>query len=263
MKVFSKTYYLIILFGVLVAVGSCTPKNVVYFQDLRPGETELKTLEANAVTVMPEDKISIIVNSRDEQLTNLFNLKQNVGGATSSANGRMGYTVSPTGEIDFPVLGKIKIGGMNRQQIAEYIKKRLIEENLVKDPIVTVEFINLGVSVLGEVGSPGRYDIDRDHYTILDAIAEAGDLTINGNRDKVMVMRNEDGTQRVYAINLTSAEHVYTSPVYYLQQNDVVYVEPNNMKVRQSTVNGNSLYTPSFWMSLWSFVAAMGVLLFK
>lgn len=120
-----------------------------------------------------------------------------------------------------------------------------------------MEFANLCISVLGEVNSPGRFNIDRDRLTILDALSMAGDLTIYGNRNKVMVLRQEGGTQRVYGVDLTSGEYVYTSPVYYLQQNDVVYVEPNSMRARQSTVNGNNVRSTSFWISLASFLTSL------
>ena len=152
---------------------------------------------------------------------------------------------------------------MKREEIASHIKNELVTKNLVKDPVVTVEFMNLCISVLGEVNNPGRFNIDRDRITILDAISMAGDLTIYGNRYKVMVMRQEGDIQRVYGVNLTSGEHIYTSPVYYLQQNDVVYVEPNDVKARQSTVNGNNIRSTSFWISLASLLTSIGILIFN
>ena len=185
-------------------------------------------------------------------------------GVTVSTNqGVSAYTVDANGEIDFPVLGKIYVAGMKREEIAECIKNELMEENLVKDPVVTVEFANLCISVLGEVNSPGRFSIDRDKVTILDALSMAGDLTIYGNRSKVMVLRQEGDVQRVYGINLTSGEHIYTSPAYYLQQNDVVYVEPNAVKARQSTVNGNNIRSTSFWISLASLLTSVAILIFN
>ena len=123
--------------------------------------------------------------------------------------------------------------------------------------------MNLCISVLGEVASPGRYSIDRDKVTLLDAISMAGDLTIYGKREKVLVLREENGVQRVYGVNLCSAEHLYTSPVYYLRQNDVVYVEPNNVRARQATVNGNNVRSTSFWISLASRLTTIAVLVFK
>ena len=257
--------------GLFLLCSCHTPKNVVYFQDMKPGETEIAMNHPVEITVRPDDKISIIVNSRDPQLTALFNLpyvtksigtvSSTSGGITSGGNqGVSGYTVDNEGCIDFPVLGKLEVAGMTREKIADYIKEELITRNLVKDPIVTIEFMNLCVSVLGEVNSPGRYNLDRDNVTILDVLSMAGDLTINGKRDKVMVLRQEGDTQRVYAVDLTSGQFVYSSPVYYMQQNDVVYVEPNNMKARQSTVNGNNVRSTSFWISVASFLTSLVVL---
>ena len=259
--------------GCLLLSSCGSSQQVVYFQDMQPGESEIVLPEAQAITVRPEDKISIIVNSRDPQLTDLFNLPYvsrqlgqslRTSGITVSSNqGVSAYTVDADGEIDFPVLGKIYVAGMKREEIAECIKNELIKENLVKDPVVTVEFANLCISVLGEVNNPGRFSIDRDRLTILDALSMAGDLTIYGNRFKVMVLRQEGDVQRVYGLDLTSGEHIYTSPAYYLQQNDVVYVEPNAVKARQSTVNGNNVRSTSFWISLASLLTSVAILIFN
>mgnify|MGYP001775086405 CR=1 FL=1 len=272
MKRYPLFYALFLLMTGLALLSSCNAsKEVVYFQDMRPGESEIKMPEVKSILVRPEDKISIIVNSRDPQLTDLFNLpyvsrqlgqSSFTGGMTrGTSQGVSGYTVDANGEIDFPVLGKIKVAGLQREDIAKYIKQELISRNLVKDPVVTVEFMNLCISVMGEVNTPGRFSIDRDRVTILDALSMAGDLTIYGNRSKVMVMRQEGDTQRVYGVNLTSGAHVYSSPVYYLQQNDVVYVEPNHVKARQSTVNGNNVRSTSFWISLASLLTSVAILI--
>ena len=265
---------LFLLVAGLALFSSCNAsKEVVYFQDMRPGETEIKMPELKAITVRPEDKISIIVNSRDPQLTDMFNLpfvvrqlgqgsyNNGITGGNGTSQGISGYTVDADGYIDFPILGKLHVAGMQREDIAQYIKQELVNKNLVKDPVVTVEFMNLCISVLGEVNQPGRFNIDRDRVTILDALSMAGDLTIYGNRAKVMVMRQEGDTQRVYGVNLTSGSHIYSSPVYYLQQNDVVYVEPNSVKARQSTVNGNNVRSTSFWISLASLLTSVAVLI--
>lgn len=264
-----------LLFIAWAAVSCSAPSHITYFQDLRPGESEQQVVAATEIKVRPGDKLSIIVNSRDPQLSQMFNLPyvtQQIGRASASGSsgsvnnssqGISGYTVDEKGQIDFPVLGKLEIAGKNREEIAAFIKGELLAKDLVKDPIVTVEYMNLCISVLGEVVSPGRYSIDRDKVTLLDAISMAGDLTIYGKREKVLVLREENGVQRVYGVNLCSAEHLYTSPVYYLRQNDVVYVEPNNVRARQSTVNGNNVRSTSFWLSLASFLTTIGVLIFK
>lgn len=253
----------------LFLLGACsTSKEIPYFQDLRPGESELTLTTPVEIKIQPKDKLSILVNSQDPRLTNLFNLPiftQQIGqeSNTSSSRGVSGYTVDTKGCIDFPVLGKIFIAGMTREEVAAHIKSELQSHDLIKDPVVTVEYMNLSIAVMGEVKNPGRYNIDKDHLTILDALSQAGDLTIFGKREKVLVLRNEEGKQRVYGVNLCSAEHLYTSPVYYLQQNDVVYVEPNDTKARQSTVNGNNVRSTSFWISLASLLTSIAVLIVK
>ena len=265
---FCKILSLILM--VLAAVSCSTPKEISYFQDLQPGVTELTITDPVEIKVRPKDKLSILVNAQDPKLTNMFNLpivSQQIGqestGSSGTIRGVSGYTVDSFGDINFPVLGKIRVEGMTREQIADYLTKQLKEQELIKDPVVTVEFMNLGVSVLGEVNKPGRISINRDNMTILDALSEAGDLTIFGKREKVLVLRQEDGKQRVYGVNLCSADHIYSSPVYYLQQNDVVYVIPNNTKSRQSTVNGNTVRSTSFWISLASLITSIAVLIVK
>lgn len=253
-------------------LSSCaTPKEVVYFQDLQQTDGTLAAVQAKEIRVRPDDKISIIVNSRDPQLTDLFNLPyvsrqlgQTLRSVTSTygqSQGVSGYTVDSDGNIDFPVLGKIHVEGMTREEIGRYIKDELVGQDLVKDPIVTVEFMNLTVSVMGEVAKPGRYAIERDRITILDALSMAGDLTIYGRRDAVMVQRMEGDTLQVYQLNLVSGQDVYNSPAFYLQQNDLVYVAPNDVKVRESTVNGNNIRSTSFWISLGSMLTSVAVLI--
>lgn len=253
-------------------LSSCaTPKEVVYFQDLQQTDGTLAAVQAKEIRVRPDDKISIIVNSRDPQLTDLFNLPyvsrqlgQTLRSVTSTygqSQGVSGYTVDSDGNIDFPVLGKIHVEGMTREEIGRCIKDELVGQDLVKDPVVTVEFMNLTVSVMGEVAKPGRYAIERDRITILDALSMAGDLTIYGRRDAVMVQRMEGDTLQVYQLNLVSGQDVYNSPAFYLQQNDLVYVAPNDVKVRESTVNGNNIRSTSFWISLGSMLTSVAVLI--
>lgn len=262
-------YFLYVLITILVVSSCVSTKQVSYFQDLQPGISEQKISTPLKVKIRAEDKISILVNSKDPQLTDLFNLpiiSRQIGQLNSTFGtnqGLSGYTVDSKGNIDFPVLGKVHVEGKSREEIASYIKDKLILENLVKDPVVTVEFMNLQISVMGEVNSPGRYNIDRDKITILDALSMAGDLTIYGKRENVLVLREENGLQRAYGVNLCSAEYLYTSPVYYLQQNDVIYVEPNATKARQATVNGNNIRSTSFWVSLASLTSTLILLIVK
>lgn len=246
-----------------IVLYSCyTPKNISYMQGIPDGAV-LDNAE-QLIRIQTGDKVSIVVKSRDSQLSELFNLSissYRVGSVGSSYSQQMScYSVTSDGCIDFPVLGKVEVAGMTREQIAGTIKQKLVSENLVKDPVVTVEFENLHYSVMGEVNNPGQYTIDRDMIPLFDALSKAGDLTIQGRRDNVLVLRTIDGKQYAYRVDLTDTDSVMNSPVAYLQQNDVVYVDPNNVKKRQSTVNGNNVLSTSFWISVASLLTSIAVL---
>lgn len=267
----------IILLIVLLSACS-TPTKIAYFQDASPDKV-IKLQSEQMFRLRPEDKINIVVNSKDPSLESLFTLtaggQRNTLGASSqprtiagkntsgSSYQTIAYTVDSEGYIDFPVLGKIKAAGMTRQELAAYIKNTLIEASLVNDPIVTVEYVNISVSVLGEVKSPGRMEITKDHFTIIDAISQAGDLTINGERENIIVMRTEGDNQKTYMVDLCSAKSLAESPAFYLQQNDVVYVAPNKKRMREATVSGNTVLTPSFWISIASLLTTITALIIR
>lgn len=251
----------------IMAVPSCsTPKEISYFQDLESVEGQ-RIGGAKGITVRPKDKISIIVNCKSPELTALFNLPyvtqrlgENSRSTISSGYSQgyiSGYTVDDRGCVDFPVLGEVHVAGMTREEIASEIKRELREQGQATDAVVTVDFMNLYYQVLGEVARPGRYAIDKDALTILDAIGAAGDLTIYGRRDRVKVLRDEGGRMRTYEVDLCSASDLIASPVYYVRQNDVIYVDPNDVRARQSTVNGNNVRSTSFWISLTSLAASV------
>ena len=255
--------------GVTLLATSCgTPKEIAYFQDLGAHPDTVMPLQQKVITVKPQDKITIVVKSKDQQISELFNLavqSTRIGytNSTNSSQQMSQYTIDSHGDIDFPVVGKINVNGLTREEIAAKVKAELLNKSLVKDAVVTVEFGNLSYSVMGEVAKPGKFAIDNDHVTILDALSQAGDLTIYGNRTNVMVLRQEEGHQKVYSFNLCSAKDVVNSPVYFLQQNDVVYVSPNETKARQSTVNGNNVRSTGFWISLASLATSVAVLIKK
>lgn len=224
----------------ILAVPSCsTPKEISYFQDLESVEGQ-RIGGAKGITVRPKDKISIIVNCKSPELTVLFNLPyltqrlgENSRSTISSGYSQgyiSGYTVDDRGCVDFPVLGEVHVAGMTREEIASEIKRELREQGQATDAVVTVDFMNLYYQVLGEVARPGRYAIDKDALTILDAIGAAGDLTIYGRRDRVKVLRDEGGRMRTYEVDLCSASDLIASPVYYVRQNDVIYVDPNDVR---------------------------------
>lgn len=241
---------------------SCkTPTNITYLQDVDENKP-IKTQSDGYIRFKPGDKLSIFVHSRDEKLMELFNLSGRNGNMSMMSTGGQNYapyTVDGKGEIDFPVLGPIKIEGMTRDEVQKKIKDELVTQSLCKDPIVTVGFYSMTFSVLGNAGT-GVKMINKDRITLLEAIA-MGDLNIDGLRKNVLVMRQEGNQQIPYRVDLTSAESVYNSPVYYIQQNDIIYVEPNNKFKRNSTVMGSSAYQPAFWFSMFSSVMSVVLLL--
>ena len=247
-----------LLLVVCVAFASCsTPYNVAYFQDM-PLEKQVPIIKPQSIRLRPMDKISVLVSTRDAALSQMFSLYSNYSiGNTSVTTGNSSnnqraseYTVNANGTIDFPVLGALKVAGLTREDVQQMIKQELISQNLVKDPIITVEFVNLNVLMMGATGVQ-RIPIDRDQFTLIDAITQAGDLDISGQRENVRVIRESSPNQRVaYEVNLCSAEELYNSPVYYLQQNDVIYVEPSDKVKRTTTEYGSSMVNYAFWVGL-------------
>ncbi len=257
-----KKFLYLTLLGVALLTSCKTPQDIAYLQDVT-NSVPIKTQSDGYIRFMPGDKLSIYVHSRDEQLMNLFNLFQSVGNTSSTNGGGLyAYTVDPDGNIDFPVLGAVKVQGLSRTEVAQTIKKRLMTENLCKDPVVTVTFYDMKFSVLGNAGA-GVKEITTDKITLLEAIAMASDLQIDGIRTNVLVMRQEGDHQVPYRVDLTSAESVYNSPVYYIRQNDVIYVEPNDKFKRNSTVMSSTAYQPTFWMSLATFFTTIALLFIK
>ena len=259
------------LFVAAVLATSCETPKISYFQDVM-NESELALQKDGAIRLRPGDKVMVIVSTKAQEYNNLYNLPwtpARIGQAaeyqSTQPQGMVCYTVNNDGDILFPILGSVEANRKTREELAADIKNKLIEGKYLEDDplVVTVEFSNLNVSVLGEVARPGRYNIDKDKLTLLDAIGFAGDLTIYGERDNVMVFRNEKGKQKVYEVDLTSASNLMRSPVYYLQQNDVIYVKPNTMRQRQATVAGNTVYTPSFWISVASLLTTITALIVK
>ena len=270
MNLFNVKSLIIVSAVAVLAVSCAAPTNISYFQDADAYGLSQEVQE-NHIRLRPEDKVAIIVNTTNDQLTNLFNLpyiSQRLGGVSQSVSSNYsqavsGYTVDEAGDIDFPVVGKIHVEGLTRPELAAVVKEELVSRDLVKDPVVTVEFMNLTVSVMGEVNRPGRYAIEKDKLTLLDALSMAGDLTIYGNRENVKVLRVVNGRQESFKVNLCNAQSVISSPVYFIQQDDLIYIEPNEMRARQSTVNGNNVRSTSFWISVASLAASVGTFLLR
>lgn len=249
---------------VLMLSSCAAPQNIAYFQNKVVDQPEEIDKHAGIV-IQPKDMLSIVVSSRNPELVAMFNLpvvSYQAGSevVTSGYQRLMGYVVDNEGYIDFPVLGPIKVSGLTRWELSELIKDKLVKEGLLTDAVVTVEFMNFKVSVIGEVSSPGTYTIEGDKVTILQAISLARDLTIFGQRENVTVIRERDGQRIIYEVNLCDAD-LFKSPAYYLQQNDVVYVQPSDIKARQSTTDEKALRLTSILVSSGSLLVSIASLI--
>ena len=235
--------------GMLVCLlGACaSPKDVVYLQDVKINSRVKAALQYRTVIHVSCDDIETALPFN----TPMIGLGQN---NTRTGNDQLyGYLVDTDGTIDFPVLGKIKVEGLSRTELAAKLKKEL--SNYLKNPIVTIQYLNFKVTVLGEVKAPGSYKVNSERVSIFDALGMAGDLQINAKRKNVLVMR-ENGDEKVFAqLDLTS-ENIIHSPFFYLQQNDVVYVEPNKARI----VGGNAgAFLPYVLSSISTLVAILAI----
>ena len=260
-KIFVRLSILLVL--LVVSAASCsTYKKINYIQDAQL-DTALTMIANQGILIQPMDMISIVVSSRDPELARIYNLpvvtyQAGSESSVSNFNQRLiGYSVDNDGNLQFPELGTIHVAGLNRWQLAELIREKL--SSLVKDAVVTVQFMNFKISVTGEVTSPGVFDISGDKITIFEAISLARNLTIYGRRDGVYVIREQNGSRTIYQVDLRTVD-MFNSPAYYLQQNDVVYVEPNKVRAGQSTINENNLKSVSLWVSIGSFLSTLATL---
>lgn len=192
--------------------------------------------------IKKDDMLSIIVNCKEPELAAPFNM-QLVSNAFTGSNqvtssygsgSPQGFLVDSNGEITYPIFGNIKVEGMSRIQLSEYIKKQLEDGGYIKNPVVNVKLINFKVSVLGEVNKPGILKVESERITLLEAVSQAGDLTIYGKRNNIQLVREENGVRKSINIDLRDP-YLTISPYYYLQQNDLVYVQPNSAKASQSS----------------------------
>lgn len=229
-------YYKLIKFclgiAVLLFFMSCgSRKNIVYMQNARPFETEVVT-NSFEPRLKIDDILSIHISSIDMAATAPFNLTVGAGQNIRELE----YVIDKEGNIDFPVLGKIQLLGLSITEAKELFREKLINGDYLKDPIVNIRIKNFRVTVLGQVQKPGTYVVEGQRITLLEAIGLAGDLDIKGKRKNILIVRDFDGVKTYTRVDLTSKEFV-NSPVYYLTQNDVVYVEPNNSVVRTSNLD--------------------------
>lgn len=261
----SKKFLLFALVAVLLTAASCGQvKDIAYFQNKITDSPEEIDKHAGIV-IQPKDMLSIIVSSRNPELSVMFNLpvvSYQAGSeiVNSGYQKLTGYVVDNDGYIDFPVLGRMKVTGLTRWELAEMIKDKLVKGGYLSDAVVTVEFMNFKVSVIGEVNAPGTFTIEGDKVTVLQAISLARDLTIFGMRENVTVIREREGKRTMYEINLCDVS-MFDSPAYFLQQNDVVYVQPSNVKARQSTTDDKALRMTSIFVSGGSLLVSIATLI--
>jgi polysaccharide export outer membrane protein len=232
----------VLLFLFLVFFTSCvSPKKIIYLQDL---DSSLPTQKLNYTSIIKKDDIlRITVASENMELVQPFNQMIN----TTSQNGLIpmaqqqlfGYLVDNDGAIVFPILGVMQAAGQTRKELTDRIQTQIREGGFVKDAVVDIRIVNFKVTVLGEVNRPGTFTLDYNRITLLQVIGTAGDLTIYGNRKNVTVLRDVNGIQTTSTVDLTSASFI-DSDFYYLQQNDVVVVEPNYAQIQAAGFNRNA-----------------------
>jgi polysaccharide export outer membrane protein len=218
-----------VFFFLMLLFFSCTPKkNILYYQNIDTMVSE--KLNSYEIRIQPDDLLTINVSAEDPTITAPFNLNPvNVVGGGSQVSGNKSnvsnYLVDADGYIDFPELGKVKLSGMTRSEVLNFLKKRI--SAYIKNPIITVRIENFKVAVQGEVNGPGIFTVNSDRITLIEALTMAGDLKLTANRKNILVIREIDGAKSYFRVDVTQSDFI-NSPYYYMAQNDVIYVEPKN-----------------------------------
>ena len=228
----------LILFFLTLLILSCgSRKDVVYYQDIDALKAQEK-LNTYEVKIQPDDLLMITVSAEDPEIAAPFNLNAPsvVSGSKTAASGQPSslYLVDANGRINFPILGSLKISGFTRTEVLKLFQDKIAV--FIKNPIVNLRISNFKVSLQGEVSKPGSYPVASDRITLIEAISMAGDLTIYGKRDNILIIREIEGLKSYNRVDITKSDFL-NSPFYYLAQNDVVYVEPNKNKVSAAAVN--------------------------
>ncbi len=260
-----KFYLLFSLAGALLLLTSCgSTKDVAYFQNSEYFDSESSKYLYDA-RIMPKDVLTITVSTVNPEAAVPFNLSvptpfsQNTR-STYSQPMLQNYLVDNNGFIDYPIIGSINVGGLTKSACEKLIHDKIMPYmNANENPIVTVRMSSYSISVLGEVNRPGSYQVGREKINVLEALAQAGDLTIYGVRDKVKLIREDaTGRKEIHTLNLNDA-NIISSPYYYLQQNDIVYVEPNKVKAQNSSVGSMT----TLWFSATSILISLTSLLYN
>lgn len=253
----------VLILGLILMLGACNAqRNVLYIQNMESG-TEIELPENYLIRIKPQDQITVVVTCKNPELAMPFNtatsygsLTGNIASTVNTESSLQVLTVNQEGCITMPILGEVHCEGLTREELSTKIEKIIRERGYIEDPHVNVRFAELTISVVGEVNRPGRYDIKRDKLSIFEALALAGDMTIYGSREDVAVVRERDGKSIITKLDLRS-DDIFTSPCYYLEQNDVIIVSPNKYRAATSEINQNR----SFWISLASTAISLATLL--
>ena len=229
--------HIVISLVILAFLGSCAPnKSTLYLQE---AERLNPNLRSYANIIEPDDNVMITITADEPVLAAPFNnlyLNEKSTESKTTNDAMLGYLVDLNGEIDFPRIGKIKIAGLTRIEAEEKVKNLL--KPYINNPGINLRILNFKVSVLGEVAKPGSQKIDSDRVTLLEALSNAGDLTIYGKRDKILVLRESEGVRSLQEVDITTTDFI-DSQYYYLAHNDVVYVTPNKTRVNSSIIGPN------------------------
>lgn len=238
---YNKAIGCILILTLFIGSSCGNPKSVQYFSGLRDGNIQSNTPFPESV-IQKSDILSITVSSLNPEAAAVFN-SPNSGGTTAvgGAGSPVGYLVNTEGNIQFPLIGNITAEGLTKNQLKNNISKTLVDKKLLLDPIVSIRFVNFRVTVLGEVNNPTVVAVPNEKISLLEAIGLAGDMTIYAKRTNVMIIRENNDVKIIKRLNLNSDE-LFTSPYYYLQSNDIVYVEPNKAKV--ASVSGGMQWAP-------------------
>jgi polysaccharide export outer membrane protein len=267
MKIKNWIYFFFFLIVIMFTSSCVSSKKVPYFRSEIKGEIiDLPSYRLEStVRFRPDDVLGITVNIPGEPTVSsdynlpLVPLANNENSTEESVNqgmGRQTFLVNKEGAIDFPVLGILKVAGYTQAELEKHLQT-LLSEKLVEHPIVTVRLMNFKITVTGEVGAPGQYTVSSDHISIVEALAIAGDMTIYGRRDDILLYREKpNGGYTRIPLNINK-EDIISSPYFFLQQNDILYVTPNNAKAQSADISPQlsvALGVGSFLMSLVTFV---------
>lgn len=239
-------YLGIILFMIVIGTSSClNTQNVSYFSNSEDTTLLTRTDEGESL-IQKNDILSIYISSLNAEASSVFNAP-NAQASTSTTStgttlGTGGYLVNPEGNVQIPILGTIKAAGITKKQLKEDITNSILDKKLLIDPIVTIRHLNYEVTVIGEVAKPTVINVPNEKISLLKALGIAGDITVYGKKENVLLIREVEGKRKVKRINLNS-KNFLTSSYYYLQPNDVVYVEPNKQKVVNANRNQQLLPT--------------------